>query len=323
MMPPMAMDDDTGLPRPPVIAVAPVIFPQVVELIQSAGGVIGSLSEADAVIWTDPDDPEGFADLVVQSPARWVQLPFAGVDSLALRGLLDDRRLYTSAKGVYGPSVAEHALGMMLGMARGIVAYARKTSWTSPDGVAALGARRLTGQRVLIVGTGGIGRSLARMLEPHEPTILAVNRSGTPMPGATRTAPVTELGTLVGQVDWVVLALPLTAASRGLFDRAMFQKMSRQAWLVNVARGEIVVTADLVEALASGGIAGAALDVTDPEPLPDGHPLWGFPNVLVTPHVANTWDMAVIDLGARIARNIIAFAHGQPLEGVVDVNLGY
>ena len=99
--------------------------------------------------------------------------------------------------------------------------------------------------------------------------------------------------------------------------------MSRQAWLVNVARGGLIDTGELVQALEHGSIGGAALDVTDPEPLPDGHLLWSFSNVIITPHIANTWDMALPELAARVERNVLAFGGGTPLEGQVDIALRY
>lgn len=303
-----------------MISVTPVRYPQIAEAVLRAGGVLGPPAEADALVWTDPADPEHLESILIGSPARWVQLPFAGVDSFAQAGLLDPDRTWTSATGIYGTVVAEHALALILAASRSLQRYARLETWTQQGDVP---TRRMIGQKVLLVGTGGIGRALARMLEPLEPTILAVNRTGRPMVGATLTVDASHLAEMVSQVDWVVLAAPLTTQTRHLFDAAMLAAMSRQAWLVNVARGELVVTDALVDALTSGGIAGAALDVTDPEPLPDGHPLWTLPNVLLTPHTANTWEMALPELAARVERNVIAFANGQPLEGLVDPALGY
>lgn len=305
---------------PPVVSILPVRYPQITEAVRRAGGVLGPPAGADALVWTDPSDPQALESLLIESTARWVQLPFSGVDSFAKAGLLDPDRTWTSAKGIYGPMVAEHALALILTAARGLHTYARRTTWAQEGEVP---ARRMIGQKVLLVGTGGIGRALARMLEPLEPTILAVSRSGRPMAGASSTWDPSHLRALTGQVDWVVLAAPLTAETEYLFDADLLATMSRQAWLINVARGEMVVTDALVDALASGSIAGAALDVTDPEPLPEGHPLWTMPNVILTPHVANTWEMALPELASRVERNLIAFANDQPLEGVVDPVLGY
>ena len=120
-----------------------------------------------------------------------------------------------------------------------------------------------------------------------------------------------------------MLAAALTDETRGLFDGLMLEYMKEDAWLINVARGGLVVTDDLVKALDYRTIGGAALDVTDPEPVPDSHLLWFLDNVLITPHVANTWDMALPELTALVRRNVRHFAEGEPLEGVVDVAAGY
>jgi len=303
---------------PPVIAIAPVRYPQIVEAVTQAGGVLGSPAEADGLVWTDPESPDQLGLVLVGSPARWVQLPFAGLDSFA--DMLDTERTWTSAKGIYGPTVAEHALALMLAAARGIHTYVGMSTW-SPRELAPV--RRLKDSRVLIIGTGGIGRALARQLLPLEAVITAVNRTGEPMPGAASTVPAGLLGEVVGLADWVVLAAPLTTSTRHLINQRMLRTFSRQAWLINVARGGLVDTNALVTSLERGDIAGAALDVTDPEPLPDGHPLWSFGNVIITPHVANTWEMAVPQLAARVERNVLALAGGTPLEGEVDVALGY
>lgn len=319
-----SLPDDIDIPRVPkeipLVAVTPIRYPQIAEGILRAGGQLAAPADADALVWTEPGAPEELADVLIGSPARWVQLPVAGINDFVGAGLIDAERVWTSAKGLFGPAVAEYALAVMLAAARSLPEYARRRHWSEPGDQP---GRRLKGQRVLIIGTGGIGRSLARLLEPLEATILAVNRSGTPMPGASSTAAYTELRSLVGQVDWIVLAAPLTGQTHHLFDEEMLASTSRQAWLINVARGELVDTGALVAALGARRIGGAALDVTDPEPLPDGHPLWDFPNVIITPHIANTWDMALPEVAARVERNVLAFAGGTPLEGVVDPALGY
>jgi D-3-phosphoglycerate dehydrogenase len=183
--------------------------------------------------------------------------------------------------------------------------------------------KRLKDANVVIVGTGGIGRALARMLAPLEARVIGVNRSGRPLEEAQRTVPVTELSDVLGDADHVVLAAASTPETKALFGAAEFKAMRASAWLVNVARGALVDTDALVEALRSGEIAGAALDVTEPEPLPAGHPLWELDNVIITPHVANTADMAVPELLQMVRRNVEHFARDEPLEGLVDVALGY
>jgi D-3-phosphoglycerate dehydrogenase len=305
----------------PKIAVAPVADDGITEAVVEGGGVTVSPEEADGVIWTDAGDPSALARLLEDSPARWVQLPFAGIERFVQAGVVRSDRTWTCAKGAYGPATAEQALALMLAAARQIHRYVRLRSWVEPGPGSP--ERRLAGSSVVVFGAGGIGRALIEMLAPLEARVIAVNRSGSPVPGAHRTVPMTALDEVIGDADWVVITAPLTKETKGLFDRRLLSKMSSNAWLVNVARGGIVDTDALVEALKDRTIAGAALDVTDPEPLPDGHPLWGMDNVIVTPHVANTWDMALPELRALVRRNVAHFATGEALEGLVDPSLGY
>lgn len=286
-----------------------------------AGGALVGEAEADGIVWTDPRDPEGIREVLGRSPARWVQLPFAGIESFANAGVIDPSRTWTCAKGIYGPATAEHALALVLLAARELHRHARTRRWLSNKELTA--TRRVAGGTVLIVGTGGIGTALAEMLRPLGPRLLAVNRSGRGLEGAERTLPFTRIAELLPEADWVVLAAPLTAETAKLVDAEALRAMKPSAWLVNVARGGLVDTEALVEALRDGRIAGAALDVTDPEPLPDGHPLWEMENVIITSHAANTFAMAIPELKALVERNVKHFAKGEALEGLVDVSLGY
>ena len=310
----------------PAIAVAPSGEEMFGPLIEEAGGRLVGASEADGLVWTDPGDAGGLKDLLAQSPARWVQLPFAGIESFFAAGAIDADRTWTCAKGIYGPATAEHALALILMAARRLHVHALATSWASEARVGSgFGAseRRLVGATVVIVGTGGIGRSLVQMLAPLGPRIIGVNRSGAELAGAARTVTADRLSEVLPDADFVVLAAAHTPETHHLIDAAALAAMPAGAWIINVARGPLVDSEALVETLSEGGIGGAALDVTDPEPLPDGHPLWSFDNVVVTPHVANTWDMALPELAALVGRNVRRFARGQRLEGLVDPSAGY
>ncbi len=310
----------------PRIAVAPSGVELVAALVEDARARIVDPAEADGLIWTDPADPHGLKELLAACPARWVQLPFAGIESFFAAGAIDPDRTWTCAKGIYGPATAEHALALMLMAARRLHVHARATKWASEAGVGSgFGAaeRRLAGMTVLIVGTGGIGTALVGMLRPLGPRIVAANRSGSPLDGAAATVPVERLDELVAGSDMIVLAAALTPQTRHLIDAAKLDAMKSSAWLINVARGGLVDTHALVPALRSGAIGGAALDVTEPEPLPDGHPLWELPNAVITPHVANTWDMAVPELAGLVGRNVRRFGRGEELEGLVDPVAGY
>ena len=286
--------------------------------ISAAGGEVSDPEAADAILWTDPIEPGDLGTALARSRARWVQLPFAGIEPFFEAGVIDSDHVWTCAKGIYGPSTAEHALALMLAAARRLPVHAGADSWADQGS-----ERRLKDAVVVIVGTGGIGRSLTAMLEPLEARVIGVNRSGRPLPGAERTATAKDLTKLIPDADFLVLAAALTAETRGLIGPEYLSLMKSDAWIVNVGRGGLIQTGALVSALRSGSIGGAALDVTDPEPLPDGHPLWGLDTAIITPHVANTWEMALPELRALIRRNVARYIAGEELEGLVDPALGY
>jgi phosphoglycerate dehydrogenase-like enzyme len=305
------------------VHIAPFVDDEMKAAVERNGGeVLEDPAEADAIIWTNPRDPEALKEMLTSSPARWVQLPFAGIESFFEADAIDPARTWTCTKGIYGHATAEHALALTLAAARRLAFHARSKTWTYMGGFGAE-ERRLAGSTVVVVGTGGIGSALAEMLKPLNARVVGVNRSGREMAGAERTDAIGALDEVIGEADFVVLAASHTPETHGLIDARRLKAMKPTAWLVNVARGGLVMTEDLVTALEAGDIGGAALDVTDPEPLPDGHPLWDLPNVLITPHVANTWDMARPELNAMVGRNVAHYGAGEELEGLVDPSAGY
>ena len=306
----------------PKVAIVPASTDDLENAVRAGGGEpTDAAADADALVWINPRDPDGLRDVLKGSPARWVQLPFAGIESFFAAGVIDPDRTWTCTKGVYGPACAEHALALMLAAARRIHEHLRKKKWR--DGGFGSPERRLEGDTVVIVGTGGIGSALVPMVEPLGARIVGVNRSGSPLAGAERTVAVDRLSEVVIDADWVVIAAASTPETHHLIDARIFELMKPTAWVVNVARGELIDTDALVAALRARSIGGAALDVTDPEPLPEGHPLWELEEAIITPHVANTWDMAVPELTAMVERNVARFASGEALEGLVDPAVGY
>ena len=306
------------------VAIAPVSTDEMQTAVERGGGRVVDPSEADALVWVDPADPEGLKDLLTTCPAPWIQLPFAGIESFFAAGVIDPKRTWTCAKGIYGHSTAEHALALMLMAARRLHTHVNARSWTSPRGVGSgFGAaeRRLADCNVVIVGTGGIGTELTGMLSPLRANVIGVNRSGRPLTNATRTETTERLSELLPEADFLVLAAALTPETEGLIGAPELAAMKDSGWLINVARGALVDTDALVAALQEGRIGGAGLDVTDPEPLPDGHPLWEL--AVVTPHVANTWDMALPELSALVERNVRRYGQSKELEGLVDPSAGY
>jgi phosphoglycerate dehydrogenase-like enzyme len=299
------------------VAVAPgPVAPVVAEAITSAGGALVPPGDAEALVWTDASDPTGLAALLAREPGiRWVQLPFAGVENFAR--LFDDGRTWTCTKGAYSEAVAEHALALGLAGLRQLPRRARARSWGDQAGV------RLAGSPVTILGGGGITEALLRLLAPFPVEATVVRRRVGPVAGAAHVVGPDRLHAALPGARLVVLALALTPETTGIMGAPAFDLMDGDAWLVNVARGAHVVTGELVAALRARSIGGAALDVTEPEPLPDGHPLWDLDNCLITPHTANTWQMAEPLFAERAGANVARYLRGEPLLGLIDPALGY
>lgn len=299
------------------MAVAPEgVRPYLVEAAREAGARIVPPAEAEVLIWATPDRPDDLARLIAGAPRlRWIQLPWAGVEPFL--GVLDHDHVWTAAKGVYAEPVAEHALALTLAGLREVVTYSRTRGWSAPRG------RNLLGGRVLILGGGGITRALLGLLAPFRAEVTVLRRRPEPLEGATRVVGPDALAEELPGADVVILALALTPETEGIIGADELDRMASHAWLVNVARGRHVDTDALVAALRRGSIGGAALDVTDPEPLPDDHPLWDEPRCVITPHVGNTPEMAEPLLRHRIIENLRRWARDEPLIGVVDVDAGY
>jgi len=304
-------------PSSRAIAVQPPTSPEWVrDAVIAGGGHIVEPADASAIVWTAARDASGLREILdANNHLEWVQVPFAGIENFV--PILDDDRIWTCGKGVYAEPVAEHALALALAGMRHIAAYSRATQWTGPAG------RNVLGAAVTIVGGGGITESLIRLLAPFQCSITVVRRTVEDIEGADTVVGQENLVDALVGADVVFLALSLTPETVGLIGRPELEVMEPHAWIINVARGGHIVTDDLVWALENNVIGGAALDVTDPEPLPEGHKLWSFNNCIITPHVGNTPEMAVPLLSARITENVKRFIDNEPLIGLVDVRLGY
>jgi phosphoglycerate dehydrogenase-like enzyme len=295
----------------------------VADAVRSGGAVLAPPSQAEGLVWTatgfEPDHPpDDLVAVLKEYPdIRWIQLPWAGVEPFAAANVFDHDHLWTSGKGIYARPVAEHALALALAGLRGLKAYAEARSWSAQRGTS------LVDGTVTIFGGGGITDELLALLEPFRCRITVVRKHPAPMPGVARVVGWDQRDEVLGDADAIFLALALTAETQGFFGHRQLAAMASHAWLVNVARGGHVVTDDLVVALREQIIGGAGLDVTDPEPLPSGHPLWSLPNCLITPHTANTAEMAEPLLTARIRENVRRYVAGEPLVGEVDADLGY
>lgn len=302
-------------PTRPAIFVGPNAPEALVRAVESAGGDLTSPQAASAIVWYGA--PATDLSSYLHPNVRWVQLPSAGIESYIAAGVVNGDRTYTSAAGSYSHTVAEHALALMLAASRRLHDLARTQTWTEPT------SGTLHKARVVIVGAGGIGQALIRLLEPIGPEVVAITRSGRPVEGASLSATPDKLPDLLPDAEFVVLAAPATSDTTAIIGARELGAMASSSWLVNVGRGSLVDTDALVEALRTHSIGGAALEVTDPEPLPDGHPLWSRPNVLITPHSSNPLSLRLPNLINRVYENVVHFSRDEPLVGVVDISAGY
>lgn len=280
--------------------------------------LVNDLGSAEALVYTTefPDSPDGSGLPALPDAVRWVQFCQAGVEPFAPRIAAEPERCWTNAAGAFGLQVAESALALLLSVLHMHPTTVRAGSWSAQPAMDA-GTRWLDGARVLVLGAGGIGARLIPALRALGAEAIAVTRSGRKVPGARRSAAFADLDGLWAEADHLVVCCPLTEDTRGLVDAAALARLRPGAVVVNVARGPVVDTAALVDALDSGRLGGAGLDVTDPEPLPDGHPLWAMPNVLITPHTANTRASTDALLAPLVAENHRRLRTGrEPLTGV-------
>lgn len=301
-----------------LIAIEPKSFEKYEAAVVAAGGEVSPLKkDVRALIWTDYSAPELLAKTMSENPQlEWVQLPFAGVDAFA--DLLDAPVRFTSAKGSYKEPVAEHALALALALGRLLPVRVKATSWGKREAVS------FYDSNVLLIGAGGITEELIGMLKPFRAKISVCRNDATKRVAfADEVFGLNELATRISEADLVVIACALTETTRGLFDKDLLKRMKPSAFLINVARGPIVNTSDLLSALDEGLLAGAAVDVTDPEPLPDGHPMFGRDDLIVTPHTADTKEIVMRHFAIRLEHNVRAFLGKGNWLGEVDPRLGY
>ncbi|MFD9961326.1 D-2-hydroxyacid dehydrogenase [Amycolatopsis sp. NPDC058986] len=252
---------------------------------------------------------------------RWLHIASAGVDPVLFPGLRESDVVLTNSRGVFDGAIAEYVLGVILAFAKGFARsldLQRQSRWLHRE------SERVAGREVLVVGTGPIGRAIARLLRAAGMRVSGAGRrarSGDPDFGVVHGAD--EMPGCLSAADYVVAVAPLTEQTKGMFDAAAFAAMKPSARFVNVGRGELVVTSDLVAALGGGGIAGAALDVFETEPLPPESPLWTMENVLVSPHMSGDfvgWRNTLVEV---FRENFGRWRAGEPLHNVVDKQLGY
>jgi phosphoglycerate dehydrogenase-like enzyme len=295
---------------------------EIARLVEATGvdDLEAHLPELDAVFaWNF--DRSTLLDVLPRAPRlRWIQSISAGVEDFVSPALAAHGIVLTNAAGVYDAGLAESVLGFLLALSARIVEDARLEPGAWPSG----GTRLLRGTTALVVGAGSIGTEVGRLLRAAGIHVRGVARTPRPPDGTfDAIAGPEELHAELGGADHVVNVLPITDPTRGVFDAGAFAAMRPHAVFVNIGRGATVDEPALIEALAHGRIAGAALDVFEVEPLPAESPLWRMPNVLVSPHRAGDHEGWQTDVVALFVDNLERFVAGEPLRNVVDVELGY
>ena len=303
-----------------LVALEPKQIPAYVEAIEGSGAnCVPMSSEVEALVWTDYARPDLLVETLKSNPQlKWVQLPFAGVD--AFSHILQHPVTFTSAKRSYSEPVAEHALMLAMALGRVIPQRVKALSWGKKF------AASLYDEQVLIVGGGGIAQELVKLLAPFRAKVSVVRRRTTEpfeTHGIATVLPFESLDEELSKSKFVFLACALTEETRWLFDARRFGLMRSDSYLVNIARGQVIDQDALLAALDAGQIAGAGIDVAYPEPLPDGHPLFGRDDLIVTPHTADTGEIVQRLFAERLRVNVSAWLQDAPLTGVVDAELGY
>ena len=308
--------------------------PQLLSALQSAApGVelIPAANQAEAVrLAAEADAVIGFCseEVLAAGPRiRWVQVFWAGVeDCVSVPALRERAVLLTNMQRVAGPVMAEHVVAMMLAFARGLQFFIPERAagrWTDepPSSVRMV---TIEGKNVLVVGLGGIGTEVARRAHALGMRVTATRASGREGPEFVSYVGLPdELHKLAADADFIVNTTPLTPQTTGIFNAKFFAAAKPGAYFFNVGRGGSVVEADLVAALESGRIAGAGLDVTDPEPLPATSALWKMQNVIITPHVSSDSELGLDARVALIRENLRRYVTGERMLSEVDLGKGY
>jgi phosphoglycerate dehydrogenase-like enzyme len=291
------------------------------KLIEAPSATAKQIAAADAAIGVCSQE------LLTQAKQlQWIQWPAAGVDRCVQQPLLRERNvLLTNLQRTMGPSMAEHVLGLMLALSRHLDYFLKEqqqATWVRQESSPQLAD--LDGKTVLVVGLGGIGTEVARRANALGMRVVATRASGRSGPDFVSYVGLPdELLKLAKDADFVVNCTPLTPQTTGIFNREFFDTLKPGAYFISVGRGRSTVTADLIAALESRRLAGAGLDVVDPEPLPAESPLWHLPNVIITPHVSANTPVSVDQRNFVLVENLRRYAAGEPMLSVVDLERGY
>ena len=283
-----------------------------------ADGLGAQIGDADGLISQQITRQE----LTSAHRLKWMQTFSAGVEGVA--PLLKGTGItLTNCKIIQGPEIADHAMALLLALTRGLYRTipARTTEHLARNIVSPI---ELRGKTAVVVGLGGIGTQISLRANAFGMTVIGVDPKDIPfLPFVSRVVKPGQIDTVLPLADVIFISAPLTPQSEGMIGEKQFQEMKKSAYFIAVSRGKLYSTGALVKALDSRSIAGAGLDVTNPEPLPPGHPLWKFENALITPHIAGQSDGVMARRVGLFKENIRRFTTGEPMLNVVDVDKGY
>jgi phosphoglycerate dehydrogenase-like enzyme len=280
--------------------------------------ILNEIRDADGLV--GPIDPEIFEHA---GQLKWVQSLSSGVDALLFPDFVESDIVLTSEKGLVGPHLADHAFGLLLSLTRSLAWAARQRSWDNRLAMRRA-SKELSELTAGIIGLGGTGTSVAQRASAFGMSALAIDPVVTERPETIQALDQPErLLEMASNADVLFVCCPLTADTYHLVDESVFDAMPASSYVINVTRGPIIDPDALVMALESGKLAGAGLDVTEPEPLPEDHPLWRFDNVIISPHTAGASQYRVGRVQQRVVRNIGHLANGETLEGVIDKTKGF
>jgi phosphoglycerate dehydrogenase-like enzyme len=294
------------------------VSPNVKVVAADQNNMVAQVADADAIFGTI--SPELFKSA---KKLKWVQTYSAGVETFRFPEFLNSDVTLTNCKIIQGPNIADHALAMLLALTRDLhqIIPARTNEKWERNKYHPLELRAKT---ALIVGMGGIGQQIAQRAHAFGMTVIGVDPKEIPLnPYVSKMVFPDRLDTVIPQADVVFISAPHTPQSEGMIGPKQFELMKKGAYFIAVSRGKLYDTPALVKALDSQRLSGAGLDVTNPEPLPPGHPLWKFENVIVTPHIAGQSDNVQTRRIELIKENIARFEKGEPMLNVVDKKKGY
>lgn len=311
---PMRLLTRHGLPKETIARISTISPAVTVTARAGAEQWATELPQADAVYGHVSGE-----DVAAAKRLRWVQYNASGVEHVLSPQLVAGDVQLTNARGCHAAQIAEHVFGLLFGLTRSIGAYARSQERVQRP-------TELRGLTMGIVGFGSIGRETARRAKAMDMHVLAIDEKPMFVESLRLADEIHSpdwLGEMLKQTDVLVTAAPHTPRSEGMIDAAQFAMMKPSAWLINVSRGKLVNTSALLAALTEKRLAGAGLDVTDPEPLPADHALWKLPNVIITPHIAGQSQFTEQRVQDVLVENVRRFAGGLPLINLVDKQAGY